>query len=240
MVTSDVDPEVESAVISSGSAELDARLGGGIAENALTVIEGPPSSGKSVICQQLTYGTLRCGLDVAYYTSESNVKPLLGQMSSINLDVTDYFLMDYLRIYRMQVAGRGENSVVLCDRLADHIAALPENYKVIIVDSVTRIVTHGAEVGIMDFFSACKELCEGGRIIFLVVHTYAFGEGMLARVRSLCDAHLSFRLEEMRELVIKVMEVTKVRNADRQDSTMSFDIEPGVGLKTIPMSRARA
>ena len=241
MVTSGADTaEDQELKISSGSTELDARLGGSIAENALTVIEGPPSSGKSVVCQQLTYGSLRSGVNVAYYTSESNVKPLLDQMSSINMNVTDYFLMDFLRIYRMQVSGRGENSVVLFDRLADHIDALPKEYKVIIVDSVTRIVTHGQEVGIMDFFSACKDLCEGGRIIFLVVHTYAFGEGMLARVRSICDAHLSFRLEEMRELVIKVMEVTKVRNADRQDSTMSFDVEPGVGLKTIPMSRARA
>ena len=91
----------------------------------------------------------------------------------------------------------------------------------------------------MDFFSVCKEMCAGGRIIFLVVHTYAFSEGMLARVGSICDAHLSFHLEEMRELVIKVMEVKKVRNADRQDNAMSFEVEPGVGLKTIPMSRAR-
>ena len=240
MVTSNVDAAEETKPISTGSNELDARLGGGIAEGALTVIEGPPASGKSVICQQIAYGSLRSGVNVAFYTSDSNVQPLLNQMSSLAFDVTDYFLMDFLRIYRMQVSGRGENSVVLFDRLADHIAALPEEYKIIIVDSITRIVTHGQEVGIMDFFSACKELCEGGRIIFLVVHTYAFGEGMLARVRSLCDAHLSFHLEEMRDLVIKVMEVTKVRNAERKDSTMSFDVEPGLGLKTIPMSRARA
>ena len=240
MVTSDSDASAEPIIISTGSTEMDARLGGGIAEDALTVIEGPPSTGKSVICQQLTFGALRSGVDVAYYTSESNVKRLLDQMSSIALDVTDYFLVDFLRIYRMQVSGRGENSVVLFDRLADHIASLPERYKVVIVDSVTRIVTHGQEVGIMDFFSACKELCEGGRIIFLVVHTYAFGEGMLTRVRSICDAHFSLRLEEMRDLVVNVMEVTKVRNADRVDNTMSFDVEPGVGLKTIPLSRARA
>lgn len=240
MVTSDADAAEESLSISTGSNEMDARLGGGIAVESLTVIEGPPASGKSVICQQVAYGSLRSGVNVAFYTSDSNPKPLLDQMSSIAFDVTDYFLMDFLRIYRMQVSGRGENSVVLFDRLADHIAALPAEYKVIIVDSITRIVTHGQEVGIMDFFSACKELCETGRTIFLVVHTYAFGEGMLARVRSLCDSHLSFRLEEMRDVVIKVMEVTKVRNADRKDNTMSFDVEPGLGLKTIPMSRARA
>ena len=240
MVTSDVDAAQEGALVSTGSLEMDARMGGSMPLGALTLIEGPPSSGKSVICQQLTHGALNSGIDVAYYTTETTVKNLLTQMSSLDLDVTDHFLMDFLRIYPMQVAGRGENSVVLFDRLASHIESLPKNYGVIIVDSATRIVTHGQEVGIVDFFSACKQLCEGGRTMFLVVHTYAFGEGMLTRIRSLCDAHLSFRLEEMRDLVVKVMEITKVRNADRVDNTMSFDIEPGVGLKTIPLSRARA
>lgn len=240
MVTSDVDAAPGEVVISTGRTEMDARLGGSVQRGALTLIEGAPASGKSVICQQFAYGALNSGVDVAFYTTETTVKNLLTQMSSINLDVTDHFLMDFLRIYRMQISGRNENSVVLFDRLADHIEKLPENYGVIIVDSATRIVTHGQEVGIVDFFSACKQLCEDGRTIFLVVHTYAFGEGMLQRIRSLCDAHLSLRLEEMRDLVVKVMEVTKVRNADRQDNTMSFDVEPGVGLKTIPLSRAKA
>ena len=240
MVTSDVDATPEGALVSTGSIEMDARMGGSMPLGALTLIEGPPSSGKSVICQQLTHGALNSGVDVAYYTTETTVINLLTQMSSLDLDVTDHFLMDFLRIYRMQIGGRNENSVVLFDRLADHIENLPKNYGLIIVDSATRIVTHGQEVGIVDFFSACKQLCEDGRTMFLVVHTYAFGEGMLQRIRSLCDAHLSFRLEEMRDLVVKVMEVTKVRNVDRQENTMSFDIEPGVGLKTIPLSRARA
>ena len=240
MVTSDVDAAQEEFVLSTGSTEMDARLGGSVQQGALTLIEGAPSSGKSVICQQFTYGALNSGVDVAYYTTETTVKNLLAQMSSLNMDVTDYFLMDFLRIYRMQIGGREENSVVLFDRLADHIDNLPKSFNVIIVDSATRIVTHGQEVGIVDFFSACKQLCEQGRTIFLVVHTYAFGEGMLQRIRSLCDAHLSLRLEEMRDLVVKVLEVTKVRNADRLDNTMSFDVEPGLGLKTIPLSRAKA
>ena len=240
MVTSGVDAAQKGFVLSTGSTEMDARLGGSVPQGALTLIEGAPSSGKSVICQQFAYGALNSGVDVAYYTTETTVKNLLTQMSSINLDATDYFLMDFLRIYRMQIGGREENSVVLFDRLADHIDNLPKSYNVIIVDSATRIVTHGQEVGIVDFFSACKQLCEQGRTIFLVVHTYAFGESMLQRIRSLCDAHLSLHLEEMRDLVVKVMEVTKIRNADRQDNTMSFDVEPGVGLKTIPLSRAKA
>ena len=240
MVTSDIDETQESRFVSTGSPEMDKKLDGGVTLGSLTVIDGQTSSGKSVICQQITHGALSSGVDVAFYTTENTIKSLLTQMASINMDVTDYFLMDYLRIYRPQIASRDDDSQVLFDRLAAHIDSLPENYKIVIVDSITRIVTHGNEVGIVDFFSSCKELCEAGRTIFLVVHTYAFGEGMLSRIRSLCNAHFSFHLEEMRNLVVKVMEVTKVGNADRTDNMMSFDVEAGVGLKTIPMSRAKA
>lgn len=240
MVTSDIDDTQESRFVSTGSPEMDKKLDGGVALGSLTVIDGQSSSGKSVICQQITHGALSSGVDVAFYTTENTIKSLLTQMASINLDVTDYFLMDFLRIYRPQIASRDDDSQVLFDRLSTHIDSLPANYKIVIVDSITRIVTHGNEVGIVDFFSSCKELCEAGRAIFLVVHTYAFGEGMLARIRSLCNAHLSFHLEEMRNLVVKVMDVTKVGNADRTDNMMSFDVEAGVGLKTIPMSRAKA
>ena len=166
MVTSDIDETQESRFVSTGSPEMDKKLDGGVALGSLTVIDGQSSSGKSVICQQITHGALSSGVDVAFYTTENTIKSLLSQMASINLDVTDYFLMDYLRIYRPQIASRDDDSQVLFDRLAAHIDSLPENYKIVIVDSITRIVTHGNEVGIVDFFSSCKELCEAGRTIF--------------------------------------------------------------------------
>lgn len=166
MVTSDIDDTQQSGFVSTGSPEMDKKLDGGVALGSLTVIDGQSSSGKSVICQQITHGALSSGVDVAFYTTENTITSLLTQMASINLDVTDYFLMDYLRIYRPQIANRDDDSQVLFDRLAAHIDSLPENYKIVIVDSITRIVTHGNEIGIVDFFSSCKELCEAGRAIF--------------------------------------------------------------------------
>ena len=90
-------------------------------------------------------------------------------------------------------------------------------------------------------FANCKELCTDGRTIFLVAHSHGFNDGLLARIRSLCDAHLNLRLEEMGALLVKVMEVTKVLNAERTTgNSMSFDVEAGMGLKTIPITRAKA
>ena len=109
------------------------------------------------------------------------------------------------------------------------------------MDSVTNIVTHSQADTIIDFFLACKEACDDGRTVFMVVHSYAFDEGMLIRVRSLCDAHVRLRLEEVGERLVKIMEVSKVRNAERSTGNIiSFDVEPGMGMKIIPITKAKA
>ena len=69
----------------------------------------------------------------------------------------------------------------------------------------------------------------------------SFDEGMLIRVRSLCDAHVRLRLEEVGERLVKIMEVSKVRNAERSTGNIiSFDVEPGMGMKIIPITKAKA
>ena len=229
------------ASISTSNSEIDKKLGGGIPIGSLTLIEGQSDAGKSVLSQHLTNGALLAGKSVGYYTLENTVKSLLTQMDSLGLDVTDYFLLDRLRIYPLQVSAKNKDSESAFSLLTRHVECLPELFEVIIVDSVTNLVTHTNETSVIDFFLACKKLCDQGRTIFLVVHSYAFDEKMLIRVRSLCDAHLKLRLEEVAERLIKVLEVSKVRNAERTTGAIiSFDVEPMMGMKIIPITKAKA
>ena len=74
-----------------------------------------------------------------------------------------------------------------------------------------------------------------------MVHSYAFDDRMLIRIRSLCDAHLVLKVEQVGERLIKIMEVAKVRNADQSTGNIiSFDVEPGMGMKIISISKAKA
>jgi flagellar protein FlaH len=227
--------------ISTANVEIDKKMGGGIPLGSLTLIEGQSDAGKSVLCQQLAYGALLSDVGVGYYTAENTVKSLLTSMSSLGLDVTDHFLVDRLRIYPLKIATREINTDYIFTRIEKHIETLPEAFKVIIVDSLTNVVTHSQESNIIDFFINCKELCDQGRTMMLVVHSYAFDETMLIRIRSLCDAHLKLRLEEVGDRLIKMMEVSKVRNAERTTGNIiSFEVEPGLGMRIIPISKAKA
>ena len=227
--------------ISTGSGEIDKKMGGGIPIGSLSLIEGQSDAGKSVVSQHLCHGVLQADVGVAYYTSENTVKSLVSQMGSLGLDVTDYFLVDRLRIIPLSISSKdvkGDSAFAL---IAKHIQSLPKSMEVAIIDSVTTLITHANEGSIIDFFIAAKELCDNGRTIFVIVHSYAFDEKLLIRVRSLCDAHIKLRLEEVGERLMKMMEVSKVRNAERTTGNIiSFEVEPQLGMRIIPVNKAKA
>ena len=227
-------------VILTGVREVDEKLGGGIPVGSLGLIEGHSDAGKSVLCQHLAYGALNSRISVAYYTTENTVRSLIAQMDSLSLFTLDYFLTDYFRIYPLTLRADIADTEKPFRFLKRHFAGLPKQFGLILVDSITLIVAHSNPVTIIDFFSACKDLCDMGRSIFLVAHSYAFDEEVLSRTRSLCDAHLKIRLEQMGDRLVKIMEVLKVRGADqRTGDAVGFEVEPKKGMHIIPLSKAR-
>jgi len=231
----------EKTAILTGLREVDEKIGGGIPVGSLALVEGHSDSGKSVFSQHLTYGGLSVSdVSVAYYTTENTVKSLVKQMDSLNLTTLDHFLMDKMRIYPLSVRGDDENTSRRFNQLIRHFDRLPGHYKLIIVDSITMLVAHSDQVANIDFFSACKNLCDEGRTILLVAHSYAFDEEVLSRSRSLCDAHFRIRLEQMGDRMVKILEVLKVRGADKATGdVVTFEVEPKVGMRIIPMSKAK-
>lgn len=227
--------------IVTGVAEVDDKLGGGIPLGSLCLIEGHSDAGKSVLCQHLTHGTLLNGeISTAYYTTENNIRSLISQMDSLNMNVLDHFLADRLRIFPLTFRSglpTGHKPFLV---LTHHFSNLPQEFKLIIVDSITLLVAHSEPVAIIDFFSRCKNLCDQGKTIIVVAHSYAFEEDILSRTRSLCDARFKMRLEQVGDSMIKLMEVLKVRGAERPTGdVVSFNIEPKIGMRIIPLAKAR-
>jgi flagellar protein FlaH len=90
-------------VVSTGNDELDKKIGGGIPLGTLSLIEGQADSGKSVLTQQMVWGSLGNGLRAMVFTTENTVKSLVTQMQSLNLDILDYLLLSRLHIYPLDV-----------------------------------------------------------------------------------------------------------------------------------------
>jgi flagellar protein FlaH len=226
-------------LVTTGNSEIDKKIGGGLPMSSLTLIEGQSDAGKSVLVQQFTWGTLHSGLRIDMYTTENTTASLFRQMRSLALEIDDFFIVGRINVYPVPNSFTEEQSHHIFVKLLDHVAG--SRADVVIVDSLTAFVTHASEAETLDFFSRAKELCDDGRSLILTMHSYASTEQLLTRLRSMCDAHLRLRVEEIGTQLVKVLEVSKVRGAAKSTGNIvSFDVEPHLGMRIIPVTKAKA
>ena len=226
--------------ISTGNNELDKKMGGGIPTGSLTLIEGQSDAGKSVLVQQLAWGALQDGFRVLFYTTENTVRSLLAQMTDLGLDIEDYFLLGRISIYAVPQAFNEEQSVSIFQMLRQHIAQR-EEVDLVIVDSLTSFVSHVDDKETLTFFTLCKDFCDRNKTVMFTMHSYAFSEQMFIRLRSICDAHMRLRVEEVGDQLVKALEVAKIRGAEKSTgNVISFEVEPGLGMRIIPITKAKA
>lgn len=228
-------------LISTGHPEIDKKLAGGIPVGSLVLIEGESDAGKSVLCQQIMWGSMSNGVKVLLFTAENTVRSLIVQMDSLGMAVLDQMLMGWLKIYTMKLSHLRQLSAFDTLQVILEHMELMEDYKLIIVDSLTPIVAQTKGDEALAYFERCKSLCDKGRTVINVSHTYAFDQDLLIRVRSVSDAHFRLMIEKVGDKLVKTLEVAKIRGAQQTTGNiLTFDVEPQVGMKIMPISRAKA
>lgn len=224
-------------VISAQNMELDSRMGGGIPVGSMVLIEGGSGSGKSVLSQQMMWGALKDGFRVVLFTSENTIKSLVPQMKSIDLDILNYLLLGKFRVYPIELSRlqRDAPSKLL------QVLQMQTGSDIIVVDSFTSaMVQDSIDMEIRGFFEGCKRLCATGKTVFVTIHTDAVRTDLITPIRSMCDAHLKLKSEQDGQRMVKTLEVAKVRGASSSTGAIvGFDVEPGWGMRVIPISKAR-
>ncbi len=225
--------------ISSGNVELDSRLGGGLPVGSLVLIEGSSGSGKSVLSQQLLFGSLNQGMRVSLFTTENGVKSLISQMGSIDLDIFEYLLLGKLRAFPIELSKLGDNAPVTL------VQAMKREYErgqnIVVVDSFTSAILNAqSDKPILTFFEECKRLCVQGATIILTLHAQAISDDLSGPIRSICDANLNLKSMQDGQRLVKTLEVAKIRGAaSATGAIVGFEVEPGWGMRVIPISKAR-
>jgi len=228
-------------IISTGYPEIDKKLADGLPLESLTLIEGENDTGKSVITQQIIWGGLKEGMNVDLYTSENTAKSFLSQMESLSLDISDYYAWGHLRVFPMHTIGfewGAEDMHGVMRRIITHMRESKAD--VIIIDSLTLLTESTDQSDLLSFLTNCKTMVDSEKTILVTLHTYAFQEDTLARIRSICDAHLMMKRALIGQKYIMLMEVVKIRGARKTTGNIvSFEVHPGFGMKIIPVSMAR-
>lgn len=228
-------------ILSTGNNEIDKKIADGLPLGSLTLIEGENDTGKSVLTQQIMWGAMKQGLNVDLYSTEMTAKSFLSQMESMSLDVSDYFAWGYMRLFHLHMVGfkwSKEEMDGILQRIIDHIRT--SKAQVAIIDSLTMFTEYTRQETILTFLTNCKNLVDHGKTILITLHTYAFQEETLIRIRSICDAHLMMKKALIGDKYVMVMEVVKVRGARKTTGNLvSFEVHPGYGMKIIPISMAK-
>ena len=226
-------------ILSTGNNEIDAKLGGGIPVGSLTLIEGQSTSGKSVLSQQFTWGSLWTRSKAVVYTTERTVRGHVKQMESLGLDIKDFLLLGSLKVFPIDAGVAQNTPQILALLVAD--MARHKSCDLMVVDSLTPLVTPSSILEVVAFFEKCRTLCSQGKTIVVTLHTYSVDESGTNRIRSMCDADLYLRVDNVGDQLINVLEVKKVSGATKNTgNVVSFTVEPMVGLRIIPISLGKA
>ena len=232
----------------TGMKDIAGALGGGIRESSLMVIEGDAKSGKSVLSQHIAHGVLSSrDCSVAYYMMDDTIEEFITRMETLSLYTRQDFVTDRFRVYSMGARDIIKKPVEALQDLVNHIAELPDRFKLIIVDSVTPFLDRVNTTIKMDFLQVCKELCTGDRSIALVLDTHVIEEKMFFRVHAMSDYYLRLRSRDMvletgqvDTRMIKVLEVSKLAGAERHtQESIKFEIKPNVGIQILPFVKVK-
>ena len=231
-------------VIYTGNSELDRRIGG-IPIPTLLMIEGDNNSGKSVLIQQITYGALMSGHRVLYITTENTLTSLLSQMEALSFRVKPYFLLGRLAIFTVHVKGISWSEDVArlyLNVLSWIFKRKSGRFSIFVVDSLSYIAVHASERAILEFFTDARNVVDRmGRSIMFTLHEHALPQDLMVRIRSICDATISLHVREVRDKVVRFINISKLRGAAKAMNTIiGFEVDPAFGIKVIPFSYARA
>ena len=225
--------------IPTGMPQLDQMLRGGVPVGVLALIEGNPASGKSTLCQHLAYEALEGGQSVAYLASERTPEDLVSQMGSLGMEVSKHARAGRLRIYALEKSGAERNAEVLAG-LAAGMDRLPEEYGIVIVDSITGMAAGVEDSPLMGFFSTCHALSQRQRTCIISARTHVFHQGLLRRVHSLCNTHITLGEETMGARSVKTASVGKVRSVEMGTGAfVCFQVQPDIGMRFVPGARVR-
>jgi flagellar protein FlaH len=74
----------------------------------------------------------------------------------------------------------------------------------------------------------------------VTLHEHGVPSELITRIRSLCDANLRLHTEQDGQKLVKTLEVAKIKGAaGSTGAIVGFDVEPGWGMRVIPISKAR-
>ncbi len=215
--------------ISSGIAELDALVGGGIDRGTSTLVMGPAGAGKSTISAKYALAAMARGESAAVYLFDEGVPSYLARMKSLGFDAELYLKDGRFRLHQIDVAELSPGEFV--NRV--HHAVEADGVKVVIIDSLNGFMNAmpGEKYLPMQLHEMTTFLNQKGVASFLVLAQH----GLVGRemqtpvdVSYLADSVLLLRFFEAKGEIKQAISMVKKRSGHHERTIRELRLNHGI------------
>jgi len=227
-------------MLSSGIPQLDELLGGGVAEQTITMFSGPSGVGKTTLGLQFLKEAAGRGKRSILYSFEEETGTMLERSSSINIPVEAMIERGTLQVRQLRPWSFDEG--LFADQVRRDIE---EGTEIVMIDSMSSYHACGEPARMRgQLLRLCKHLIGKGITVFLVnevqtiTGTFRATEGNISH---LADNLIFLRYLEIEGELRKAIGVLKKRAGSFEKSLREFRIsehgirvgEPLVGLRGV-------
>jgi circadian clock protein KaiC len=206
----------ERALLSSGNAELDQLVGGGLHGGTSNLLLGPAGAGKSTIAMMFAHAAAERGQRVGYYVFDESMHTLLDRAREMQIDFGTHIKQKRATFAQMDPAQ------VPPGQLADRIvrSVRDDGTKVIVLDSLNGYVTAmpSDEFLYLHLHELLTYLNQQGVMTVMVMaqHGLVGPMGAPVDVSFLADSVILMRFFEARGTVRKAISVIKKRSGPHE------------------------
>ena len=212
--------------ISTGVAELDALLGGGLVPGTSTLVMGPTGTGKTSTATCCLLAALERGDPAAVFMFDEELGTFFARSASLGMDLRPHLDTGRLQVREIEPAELSPGAFVHYVRRAVEI----DGAKTIVIDSLNGYLhaMPNEEYLLLQMHELLSYLSQHGVVTLLVLGQH----GLVGEVRSdvdlsyLSDTIILMRFFEAAGEVRRILSVVKTRTSDHEPTIREFGLGP--------------
>ncbi len=219
---------------------LNEKLGGGLPEGSIVLIEGNYGGGKSVLSQRFAYGLCEAGYKVTLVSTELGIRQFLTQMHSLGYRRIESHLLNERLLFLHADLGKFKGKRELLKRMME--AKVMWRADVIIIDTFDAILRNdatfdalvkqdkgrSAALQIISFF---RSMIGKGKTIVLTVDPTNLSDEVLNPFRAIADVYLEIEMIEVGNEIRRTINVNRFAGMGEQvGDKIGFSVRSGIGI----------
>ncbi|RDE07516.1 circadian clock protein KaiC [Sphingomonas aracearum] len=233
--------DFDRGVLATGSAKLNALLGGGVERGSSLLVLGPAGTGKSILCLTFIKTAVERGEHAAMFVFDEEIGLLMRRAEALGIDLQA--MMDAGRLTLEQV----DAAELTPGEFSHRVRACVEEHgaRTVVIDSLNgyQAAMPGEHELVLHMHELLQFLNRQGATTFLTVAQHGLVGDMRAPVdvTYLADTVVLLRYFEARGRVRRAMSVVKKRTGPHEDTIREYQIgsrgvtlgEPLIGFQGI-------